>query len=167
MRRGLGFIAAVTFLTCVACGRGSAPPASSQPSLEGGWRAHVAFASGPLKGVPFQFLITYSAGGGLVESSNFDESPPVPPAYGSWGKTGGNTFKTTYIFWTTKAVATGDATKGWTFSGSGVLSESIALAGSGDAYTSTISYQLYDSKDQALNGQSGTGTAKASRIIVG
>ena len=90
---------------------------AARPGL--GWRSRVTFTSGPFKGVPFQFLITYSAGGGMVESSNFDESPPVPPAYGSWGRTGDNTFKTTYIFWTTKAVAGSDASKGWTFSGSG------------------------------------------------
>jgi hypothetical protein len=160
--------AVVVLLVCAACGGGkNAAPRSAPPSLEGGWRSHVTFTSGPFKGVPFQFLITYSAGGGMVESSNFDESPPVTPAYGSWGRTGANTFKNTYVFWTSKAVAPLDATRGWTFSGSGILNEDITLTAAGDSYTSTISYQLYDTKDQPLAGQSGTGTSTASRIIVG
>jgi len=162
-------IAAVAvLLVCAGCGGGkNAAPKPAAPSLEGGWRSRVTFTSGPFKGVPFQFLITYSAGGGMVESSNFDESPPVPPAYGSWGRTGTNTFKNTYIFWTSKAVAPGDAGKGWTFSGNGILNEDITLAPTGDSYTSRISYQLYDARDQPISGQSGAGTTTASRIIVG
>jgi hypothetical protein len=155
-------IALVVLLVCVACSKASAPKATAQPSLEGAWRSHVTFTSGPLKGIPFQFLITYAAGGGLVESSNFDESPPVLPAYGSWGRLGPTSFKSTYIFWTTST-----APKGWTFSGSGILSENITIAKTGDAYASAIAYQLFDTKDVAIPGQSGTGSATASRIIVG
>ena len=158
---------AIALLACMACGGGNKPAAAKAQSLEGAWRSHVTFTSGPFKGVPFQFLITYAAGGGLVESSNFDESPPVPPAYGSWGRTGANAFKSTYIFWTSKAAAPGDATKGWTFSGSGILSENIRLSSTGDSYTSGIAYQLYDAKDQPIAGQTGIGTSTASRIIVG
>ncbi len=164
MKLVIGVVAICVLIAGAACSK-SAPPGATPktPSLEGGWRSHVTFTSGPFKGVPFQFLITYSAGGGMVESSNFDEVPPVPPAYGSWGKTGANTFKNTYIFWTTK----GDASKGWTFSGSGILNEDITLSAAGDSYTSTIHYQLYDRKDQPVTGQSGDGTTKASRIIIG
>jgi hypothetical protein len=158
---------AIALLACAACGGKKTAAKPQLPSLEGGWRSRVTFTSGPFKGRPFQFLITYSAGGGMIESSNYDESPPVPPAYGSWGRTGQNAFKSTYIFWTTKPVAAGDAAKGWTFSGSGILSESITIAGTGDAYTSTISYQLYDTSDNPLPGQAGNGSATASRIIVG
>src|SRR5438309_1753158 len=94
---GAALLATVVLLGGTACSKSptSSTVQSKEPSLEGGWRAHVTFASGPFKGVPFQFLITYSGGGGMVESSNFDEVPPVPPAYGSWGKTGTKTFKTT------------------------------------------------------------------------
>jgi hypothetical protein len=164
----IGVVATLVLVATGACSK-SAPPAatSKPPSLEGGWRAHVTFASGPLKGVPFQFLITYSTGGGMVESSNFDEVPPVPPAYGSWGRTGPTNFKSTYIFWTTKMANAKDVSKGWTFSGIGVLNENIALSQTGDAYTSSIAYQLYDTQDKPLTGQSGTGSTTASRIIVG
>jgi len=164
----IGVVATLALFAGAACSNSGAPVATPKtPSLEGGWRAHVTFASGPLKGVPFQFLITYSAGGGMVESSNFDEVPPVPPAYGSWGRTGPSNFKSTYIFWTTKTANAKDFTKGWTFSGIGVLNENISLSKTGDAYTSSISYQLFDTKDQPLTGQSGTGAITASRIIVG
>lgn len=161
MRR-LGVIGVLVALAVAGCAK-SNNASKTAPSLEGGWRAHVGFTSGPLKGVPFQFLITYAAGGGMVESSNFDEAPPVPPAYGSWGRTGTNTFKSSYVFWTTKAAGA----QGWTFSGSGVLDETISLDATGDAYTSTIHYQLYDDKDNPLTGQAGDGTVRASRIIVG
>jgi len=149
---------------CEAIGlrRGGARRPYRRPSLEGGWRAHVTFLSGPLKGVPYQFLITYAAGGGMVESSNFDEVPPVPPAYGSSGRTGPSNFKSTYVFFTTRPVS-----KGWTYAGVGVLNENISLSRTGDAYASSISYQLFDAADKPLAGQSGTGSVSASRIIVG
>jgi hypothetical protein len=157
-------------LAVVIAGCGGGRPETSRPerpSLAGAWRAHVTFVSGPLKGVPFQFLITYAAGGGMVESSNFDEVPPVPPAYGSWARTGPSNFKSTYVFWTTKTANAKDFTKGWTFAGVGVLNENIALGKTGDAYSSSISYQLFDAEDKPLAGQSGTGSVTASRIIVG
>jgi hypothetical protein len=168
MKRLIGVVAVLAVLTGGACSK-STPSAAkpSAPSLEGGWRAHVTFASGPLKGVPFQFLITYAAGGGMVESSNFDEVPPVPPAYGSWARTGPQNFKSTYVFFATKTANAKDVTKGWTFSGVGVLNENIAQGKTGDAYSSSISYQLFDAEDKPLTGQSGTGSVTASRIIIG
>jgi hypothetical protein len=164
----VAFLIGLALLGTAACSKSSPAGAPAKTSsLEGGWRAHVTFGSGPLKGVPFQFLIMYAAGGGMVESSNFDEVPPVPPAYGSWGRTGPSNFKSTYIFWTTKTANAKDVAKGWTFSGIGVLNENIALSKTGDAYSSSISYQLYDTEDKPLSGQSGTGSVTASRIIVG
>jgi hypothetical protein len=168
MGRVIRWAALALVVAIAGCG-GGRPEATSRPerpSLEGGWRAHVTFGSGPLKGVPFQFLIMYAAGGGMVESSNFDEVPPIPPAYGSWGRTGPSNFKSTYIFWTTKTANAKDS-KVWTFSGLGVLNENISLGKTGDAYTSSISYQLFNTKDEPLSGQSGTGSVTASRIIVG
>jgi hypothetical protein len=162
MRHPIRLLAIGLIFAAVACGNGSPRAASDRPSLEGGWRTRVTFTSGPLKGRPYQFLITYSAGGGMTASSNFDRNPP---AYGSWGQIRGSNFKNTYMFWT--ANAANPAAPGGTFSGSGVLTEDITLSEEGDSYTSRISYQLYDARDQPLSGQSGNGTVNASRIIVG
>ena len=142
-------------LGAAACARGGERAATDgRPSLEGGWRARVTFASGPLKGRPYQFLITYSRGGGLVASSNVDDKP----AYGSWGRVGDRSFKATYTLWTQSANR---------FSGSGVFSENITLSETGDAYSAGISYQFFDANDRPLAGQTGSGTVTASRIIVG
>jgi hypothetical protein len=139
---------------------------SGASSLVGAWRAHVTFTTGPLKGIPFQFLLTYAAGGGMVESSNLDENPPVPPAYGAWRSAGTRRLKSKYIFWTTKVADPTDLTQGWTFAGSGVLEEHITLSRDGNAYTSAITYQLYDTRDMPLVGQAGTGRVHATRITV-
>ena len=162
-------VCAIALITGLAAGTSSVV-ASNRPrssgSLEGGWRARVTFTTGPLKGVPFQFLLTYAAGNGMVESSNLDESPPVPPAYGTWQQTGRHTYKNTYVFWTTKIANPHDLTQGWTFAGSGLLTEKITLANAGNAYESTITYRLYDATDKPLPGQSGTGHASARRITI-
>jgi hypothetical protein len=137
----------------------------SGSGLEGGWRARVTIASGPIQGVG-QFLFTYARGGGLVESSNFDEMPPVPPAYGSWVNTRGQTFQSTYVFFTTVLADANDVGAGWQFSGSGKIKESIQLRNDGDTYSSDLTYQLFDTEDQPLRGQSGVGKALARRIRV-
>ena len=167
MKRTARSLLAVLVLSAAAACNGASESDRPEQSLEGGWRTRVSFGTGPLKGRPYQFLVTYSAGGGMVASSNFDQSPPVAPAYGSWGRIRERTFKNTYMFWTTKPASPGDAARGWTFSGSGVLTEDISLSSNGDTYTSRVSYQLFDAGDQPLAGQTGSGTATGSRIIVG
>jgi len=137
----------------------------SSPGLEGGWRARVTIASGPIAGVG-QFLFTYALGGGLVESSNFDEMPPVPPAYGSWVTTGGLNFQSTYVFFTTVLADPNDVGAGWQVSGSGKIKEAIQLKNDRNSYASNLSYQLFDSNDGPLLGQSGVGKAVGRRIQV-
>jgi hypothetical protein len=134
-------------------------------SLEGGWRAQVTIESGPLIGLQ-QFLLVYSAGGGMVESSNFDEVPPVPPAYGSWAATGDGNFRSTYVFFTTEQIDSCNPGAGWAFSGSGKLREAITVATTGNDYTSRLSYELFDTSDKLLPGQSGEGHSVACRIAV-
>jgi hypothetical protein len=149
---------------------GTPSPAGAEPDdrwgLLGAWRARVTIDSGPLAGIPFQFLVTYAAGGGMVESSNFDEATPVPPAYGSWVATGPWTFRSTYVFFTTNPPSDPGTlpTAGWAFSGSGKLREQITIAHDGTTYTSHLYYQLYDTTDNALPGQSGAAHAMATRI---
>jgi hypothetical protein len=140
-------------------------PTVVQGGLEGGWRVRVTIETGPFAGSQ-QFLVVYSAGGGMVESSNFDEEPPVPPAYGSWVAIGESRFRSTYVFFTTEPVDRPDAAAGWGFSGSGKFKESITVGPGGDDYTSRLSYELYDTTDERLAGQSGEGYAVGRRIIV-
>jgi hypothetical protein len=140
-------------------------PAGAQRGLEGAWRVQVTVESGPFRGSQ-QFLVMYSAGGGMVESSNFDEAPPVPPAYGSWVASGESGFRSTYVFFTTEAVDRLDAGAGWEFSGSGKFRESITVGPSGNDYTSRLSYELYDTADAPLAGQSGEGYGVGRRIVV-
>jgi hypothetical protein len=48
----------------------------------------------------------------MTESSNYDASPPVPPAYGVW-RAVGDSYEAKYVFYTTKSPASFDeVTKG-------------------------------------------------------
>jgi hypothetical protein len=102
----------------------------------------------------------------MVKSSNFDEAPPVPPAYGSWVTTGDGNFRSTYLFFTTAQVDRHDPGAGWAFSGSGKLHETITLSPDANSYTSRLSYELFDATDKPLPGQSGSGHAVGRRIVV-
>jgi hypothetical protein len=140
-------------------------PTGAPAGLEGGWRVQVTIETGPFTGSQ-QYLMVYSAGGGMIESSNFDSAPPVPPAYGSWLASGESSFRSTYVFFTTEPVDQLDAAAGWDFSGSGKFRESITLSSSGNDYTSRLSYELYDTADKPLAGQSGEGYSVGRRIVV-
>src|SRR5215470_16575102 len=71
----------------------------SGAGLEGAWRASIQFADGALAPAKdLQFLYVFNPGGTLVESSNYDEAPPVPPAYGIWRSLGNRRFEAKYVF---------------------------------------------------------------------
>ena len=56
------------------------PPASD---LAGEWRAQLQFTSGAFASIKdLEFMYSFNQGGTMTESSNYDASPPVPPAYG-------------------------------------------------------------------------------------
>lgn len=159
---GAGLLGAGALLTPSPAGA----DAADRPGLPGAWRASVTIDNGPFAGA-LQFLLVYDSGGGMVESSNFDEATPVPPAYGSWASNGSRTFRSTYIFFTTKPPEDPStlANAGWSFSGTGKFREQITLARDGESYLSLLYYQLYDTSDIALAGQSGTGHTAATRIV--
>src|SRR5258705_377512 len=74
--------------------------------LVGAWRSEVRFTSGDFAAVKdLEFLFVFNRGGTMTESSNYDSAPPVPPAYGVWRATGGRTFRSKYLFYTTKPPA--------------------------------------------------------------
>ena len=57
-------------------------------SLEGGWRTTITLQGNS----PFQGLITFDAGGGLVDTQQIDLSQQATPGIGSWVSTGGGAF---------------------------------------------------------------------------
>ena len=60
-------------------------PANSQ-SLQGGWRTTITSQGN----APFQGLVTFDSGGGLVDTQQIDLSQQGSPGIGSWASTGGS-----------------------------------------------------------------------------
>src|SRR6185369_4814252 len=108
--------------------------AGNAPSvgLVGAWRSRVQFESGDFAGIKdAEFMYAINAGGTMTESSNYDCSPPVPPAYGVWRQTGPRQFDLKYVFYMTKPPAHfEDITKGggWAPAGVGELIEHVTLS---------------------------------------
>ena len=116
--------------------------------LTGAWHSSVKFSSGPFVGMNgLEFMYVFNQGGTLTESSNFDAAPPVPPAYGTWLRTGPAAFHASYEFFLTRPplrfddIARGG---GWLPAGHGVFSEEIQLSADGKTFTSKIKYQGFD-----------------------
>jgi hypothetical protein len=138
----------VLALLLVAGCRTSAPERGAVPALVGAWRAKVQFTDGAFATVEdLEFLYVFNAGGTLVESSNYDEAPPVPPAYGEWRQTAAGRFEAKYSFFTTRADE-----GAWMPAGSGVLVEKIALASDGRSYDSTLALELFDAAGKPVPG---------------
>src|SRR6476660_1278974 len=79
-----------------------APLAASDvtsPDLMGEWRAQLQFSSGAFASIKdLEFMYSFNQGGTMTESSNYDASPPVPPAYGIWRKVGDRQYEAKYEF---------------------------------------------------------------------
>jgi hypothetical protein len=111
-------------------GPGGAPPVSkvTPPDLFGAWRASVDVHSGAFAAAKgLEFMYVFHSDRTMIESSNYDAAPPVPPAYGVWrmipGR--GNEFEAKYEFFTT-APSPPDQFKtgaGWLPSGRGTRIE--------------------------------------------
>ncbi len=131
-------------------------PHDKGSSILGAWRTTVQFVDGPYAAVKdLKFLIAFNQGGTLIESSNYDEAPPVTPAYGIWKKTGRGTFKLLYEFFNTKAPEKMDEISGgggWMPSGWGILTETVKLTGDGKSYTSKLTFTLKDDKGKVIPG---------------
>ncbi len=145
---------AMLVIAIAGCGR--APRSSAPPALVGAWRSHVQFSGGSFAAIKdLEFLYVFNAGGTLTESSNYDQVPPVPPAYGEWRSAGDRQFEAKYTFFTTnaptdpKVLTTGG---GWTPAGSGVLTERITLAADGRSFDSTIGLDLFDASGKSVTG---------------
>jgi hypothetical protein len=140
-------------------------PEPAKSSLTGAWRAQVQFSGGPFAAIKdLEFMYVIHADGTLMESSNYDEAPPVPPAYGMWRQTMTSTYQAHYEFFVTQAPArTAGLVGGWPPGGRGVLEETITMSPDGQTFSSHLHLQLLDTHGQPTD-QSGDAEVHAVRI---
>ena len=126
--------------------------------LTGAWRGKVQFKTGAFAAVTdLEFMYAFNAGGTMTESSNYDASPPVAPAYGVWRKVGPRQFEARYAYYWTKAPANFDEIAkggGWSPGGHGVLTQKISLAEDGNSFASVIIYEVFDQQGRPTEGSS-------------
>jgi hypothetical protein len=155
-------------LACIALTATLFAGCAPQPDpLVGAWRSSLQFESGAFAEMrDLEFMYVFNAGGTMTESSNYDAAPPVPPAYGTWRKTGPHTYETAYEYYATAPAEALEFIKGagWMPSGHGRLTETITLAADGKSFTSTLKFELYDAKGKPAEGG---GTAKGSAVRIG
>ncbi len=154
-------------LSVVIMGCSPAPARQeAPPPIVGAWRSSLQFADGAFAGIKdLEFMYVFNQGGTLTESSNYDGAPPVPPAYGAWRAISATEFEAKYEFYVTTP-APPDAFKtgaGWLPAGRGIFTERITLGADGKTFTSTITYEAFDTRGQAVAG-GGTATGRAVRI---
>jgi hypothetical protein len=158
-------ITALAFASLAGCTPAAGP--APGPALAGAWESQVRFSGGVLAPVKdLAFLYVFNAGGTLTESSNYDASPPVPPAYGEWRATAPGRFEARYTFFTTSAPADAKAFapgSGWPPAGSGVLTERITMAADGRSYDSSIKLEMFDMAGKPVAG-GGEATAHGTRV---
>lgn len=136
------------------------------PPIVGAWRSSLQFSSGAFASIKdLEFMYVFNLGGTLTESSNYDGAPPVPPAYGLWRAISATEVEAKYEFYVT-APSPPDAFKagaGWLPSGRGIFTERITLSPDGKTFSSTITYEAFDTHGQPVEG-GGTASGKAMRI---
>jgi hypothetical protein len=141
--------------------------AESTAPLVGAWRGSVQFTNGAFAATKdLEFMYVFNAGGTMTESSNYDGSPPVPPAYGIWRRVGERKYQAKYAYyWTKPPPSLDEITKGngWVPGGHGVLSQEITLSADGNSFESTLRYQLFDQAGKQT-GQESVAVAKATRM---
>lgn len=159
--RGLVVLALALLAGCA-----KAPEPVTPRALVGAWRAKIQFSGGVLAPIKdLEFLYVFNSGGTMTESSNYDATPPVPPAYGEWRPAGVDRFEAKYTFFMTsppadlKSLSTGG---GWLPAGSGVLTEQITLAADGRSYDSSITLEMFDPAGKPATG-GGVATSHATR----
>jgi hypothetical protein len=151
--------APVVLALCLSAGCSPAPTPAGPPAIVGAWRSGVQFSTGSFASIKdLEFLYVFNAGGTMTESSNYDQMPPVPPAYGVWREIARNRFEAKYTFFTTrppKDVASLPTGAGWPPAGHGVLTERMQLATDGRSYESTIELELFDASGKPVPGGGG------------
>jgi len=135
--------------------------------LVGAWKGNVQFKTGAFASIEdLEFMYVFNEGGTMTESSNYDEVPPVTPAYGVWKKIGQGKYEAKYEYFWTKApasfkeIANGG---GWLPGGYGVLEEKIILSVDGNTFRSIIKYNVFDKTGNPVEG-GGEAEVTATRI---
>jgi hypothetical protein len=140
---------------------------TTDAGLAGAWRGKVPGTSGWLAAMKdLEFMYVFNADGTMTESSNYDAFPPGPPAYGVWRKIGGRQYEAKYEVFLTKAVAIIDEISkggGWAPNGYGVLLQKVTLSEDGNAFESTITFDLFDQEGKPVEG-GGKATGHGERI---
>ena len=78
-------------LLAVAC---TSDTVTDSAPLIGAWRSSIKVETGAFAQITdLEFMYVFNAGGTLIESSNYDAAPPVPPAYGVWRMISPNEFE--------------------------------------------------------------------------
>jgi hypothetical protein len=167
MKRLMALVLAISILLPAAgwSETASSRAARASDTLAGAWRAKVQFKSGMLADWKnLEFMYAFNPGGTMTESSNYDASPPGPPAYGVWRKTGPRQFEARYeVFLTKSAKPLEEIAKGggWLPDGYGVLSEKITLSADGKSFKSIIRWDAFDPAGKAVETAiEGTGEGK-------
>ena len=144
-----------------------APAAEAPKDLVGAWRGGVQFTTGDFSAVKdLDFMYVFNAGGTMIESSNYDGAPPVPPAYGIWRKLSDRKYQAKYAYYISKAPANFDEIAkggGWSPGGYGVLTQEISLSVDGMSFDSTLKYETFDTTGKRV-GDVYSAKAKATRI---
>ncbi|MEO8218464.1 MAG: hypothetical protein ABI718_15385 [Acidobacteriota bacterium] len=163
----LSFAAASTLLVGACEPQPKPASEAAVPALTGAWRSDVQFRTGAFAAIKdLQFMYVFNLGGTMTESSNYDGSPPVPPAYGAWKQIGANEFEAHYEFYVTappKGISEITGGGGWLPTGRGSLVERITLAADGKSFQSTIRYAQL-AKDGKPTEAGGEATGRAVRI---
>ncbi len=169
MKRIVAFVLAISILLPVAGWGEEASSrtrvASAIDNLAGAWRAKVQFKSGMLADWKnLEFMYAFNQGGTMTESSNYDGSPPGPPAYGVWRKTGVRQFEARYeVFLTKSAKPLEEIAKGggWLPDGYGILTEKITLSADRNSFKSIIRWDAFDQAGKVVeSGIEGTGEGR-------
>lgn len=164
--KSLSFVAALLLAGSLASGCAGNIKAEDT-RLAGAWHGHLKGTSGWLAAMKdLQFMYVFNKDGTMTESSNYDAYPPGPPAYGVWQKTGPRRFDAKYEVFLTKAVGITDEIakgNGWSPNGYGILRETLTLSEDGNAFDSTLRFELYDAQGKPVDG-GGTATNHAVRI---
>ena len=158
--------AAVLVLSVFAIGCQEGP-GKADAGLAGAWHGEVPGTSGWLASMKgLEFMYVFNADGTMTESSNYDAFPPGPPAYGVWRKVGMKQYEAKYFVFLTKPVAILDEIAkggGWVPNGHGVLTQKISLSEDGNAFESTIRFDLFDLQGKSVEG-GGEATGHGERI---
>ncbi len=133
--------------------------------LVGAWQSRVTATEGyvsTLKDLEFSYV--FNQGGTMTESSNYDDAPPVPPAYGLWRSLGSGVYEAKYLFYATQPPEKVEQLlQGWGPAGHGEIIERIHLSHGRKSFESTMTLQLFDQSGHVVPG-GGAARGRGTRI---